>query len=325
MVNEDTVSPDIWANLRQGRANLYYVSPEMALSSSFTHLWQDRSFRARVQAVVIDEAHCIVDWGEDFRKEYSGLAKLRDYIGQETPILAATATCDTEAFNVIWKSLKFGCRPFWGIDVGTDRSNLLYITRIIKNPTNPLLDVINIFPANMDKDTPASALPKCLFYFDTIQDCATAVETLRKCLPPHLRLLVQTFKSTVLEPAKELVWDRFKSGEIRILCATDAAGMGCNVPDVDYTVLPSLPKSASPLGQRWGRTARNRAILGTCILLVPRWAFRPEPEVEAGATAGGPKKKPETKSDLENRKKLAKPIEEFVNAGMCSHIPVSGF
>ncbi|KAJ7780672.1 P-loop containing nucleoside triphosphate hydrolase protein, partial [Mycena maculata] len=128
MVNEDTVSPEVWAGLRQGHANLYYVSLEMALSSSFIQLWQDRSFHQRVQALVIDEAHCIIEWGDDFRKEYSGLARLRDYIGQETPIVAATATCDTEAFNVIWKSLKFGCQPFWGIDVSIDRSNLVYMT-----------------------------------------------------------------------------------------------------------------------------------------------------------------------------------------------------
>ncbi|KAJ7608875.1 P-loop containing nucleoside triphosphate hydrolase protein [Mycena polygramma] len=317
MVNEDTASPTVWANLRQGRANLYYVSPEMALSSSFIQLWQDRSFRNRVQALVIDEAHCIVQWGDDFRKEYSGLAKLRDYIGQDTPILAATATCDTEAFNVIWKSLKFGCRPFWGVDVGTDRSNLVYMTRIIKNPANPILDVVNIFPLEMDENTPASALPKCLFYFDTIEACATAVETLRKCLPAHLRPLVQTFKSTLSESAKQQIWDRFKKGEIRILCATDAAGMGCNVPDVMYTILCDLPESVSIQSQRWGRTARNRAILGTCILLVPRWAFRPAKSVDT-EVASGPPKKLESNADTERRKKLNRAIEAFVNAD-CEH------
>ncbi|KAJ6470458.1 P-loop containing nucleoside triphosphate hydrolase protein [Mycena sanguinolenta] len=131
-----------------------------------------------------------------------------------------------------------------------------------------------------------SALPKCLFYFNTIEQCALAVETLRKCLPAHLRPLVQTFKSTLSEAAKESVWGRFKSGEIRILCATDAAGMGCNVPDVKYTVLCELPESLSPLGQRWGRTARSRDILGTCILLVPRWAFWPEPACKAPKASG---------------------------------------
>jgi superfamily II DNA helicase RecQ len=311
MVNEDTVCPEIWTGLRQGHANLYYVSPEMALSSSFVALWQDRNFRNRVQALVIDEAHCIMDWGEDFRKEYSGLAKLRDYIGQETPILAATATCDSEAFKIIWQSLKFGCRPFWGLYVGTDRSNLLYLTRTIQNRSNPLLDVLSIFPEQMDKDTPLTALPKCLFYFNTIEDCATAVETLRKCLPTHLRLTVQTFKSTLSEAAKESVWDRFQRGEIRILCATDAAGMGCNIPDVMYTILCFLPPSVSPTSQRWGRTARDRSILGTCILLVPRWAFRPEPV----DTNFGPKKV-ETKADAEHRAKLGQPMEAFVNAGM---------
>jgi hypothetical protein len=110
--------------------------------------------------------------------------------------------------------LKFGCRPFWGIDVGTDRSNLVYITQTIKNPANPILDILNIFPLQMDENTPASALAKCLFYFDTIEACATAVETLRKCLPAHLQPLVQTFKLTVSEAAKEQTWDRFKTGEI---------------------------------------------------------------------------------------------------------------
>ncbi|KAJ6590086.1 hypothetical protein DFH09DRAFT_838388, partial [Mycena vulgaris] len=64
----------------------------MVLSSTFIQMWQDRSFRHRVQAIVIDEAHCIIEWGDNFRREYSGLAKLRDYIGQDIPILAAAAT-----------------------------------------------------------------------------------------------------------------------------------------------------------------------------------------------------------------------------------------
>ncbi|KAF8209883.1 P-loop containing nucleoside triphosphate hydrolase protein [Mycena galopus ATCC 62051] len=285
----------------------------MALSSSLIALWQDRTLRPRVQGLVIDEAHCIVEWGDEFRKEYGGLAKLRDYIGQETPILAGTATCDTETFKIIWQSLKFGYRPFWGLDVGTDRSNLVYITRIITNRANPILDVLSIFPEKMDKDTPLTALPKCLFYFDTIEDCATAVETLRKCLPTHFRLAVHTFRSTFSEAAKELVWDQFKKGEIQILCTTDAAGMGCNVPDVTYTILCALSKSLGPPTQRWWRTAHLRTILGTCTLLVPVWVFRPDP-VDATIAS---KKKPETKADTDRRAKLNKSVEAFVYAGEC--------
>ncbi|KAJ7936399.1 hypothetical protein B0H13DRAFT_1853462 [Mycena leptocephala] len=107
----------------------------------------------------------------------------------------------------------------------------------------------------MDKDTPASALAKCLFYFDTIED--------------YLQV--------------------------------DGIG-GCK--------------------GRWGRTARDRSILGTCVLLVPRWAFRPEP---VDVTASAPKKKPETKTDAENRKKLPKPMEEFVNAAAVTPISSHAF
>ncbi|KAJ6447741.1 hypothetical protein C8R45DRAFT_850691 [Mycena sanguinolenta] len=92
----------------------------MYLCLGFTKFWQEREFRSQVQAVIIDEAHCIVEWVEDFWKEYGGLTKLHDYIGHDIPIFAAMVTCNTETFNVIWKSLKFGCRPFWGLDVRTD-------------------------------------------------------------------------------------------------------------------------------------------------------------------------------------------------------------
>ncbi|KAJ6447740.1 P-loop containing nucleoside triphosphate hydrolase protein, partial [Mycena sanguinolenta] len=114
----------------------------------------------------------------------------------------------------------------------------------------------------------ASAILKCLLYFDTIEVCGKAVETLRKCLLPHLRHLVQEFQSELSEAGKAQTWDQYNSGQICLLCTTDAAGMGCNVPDIQFTILVGLPKSASILGQHWGRTARDRMIEGTCILLV---------------------------------------------------------
>ncbi|KAJ7355281.1 hypothetical protein DFH08DRAFT_803329 [Mycena albidolilacea] len=150
---------------------------------------------------------------------------------------------------------------------------------------------MNIFPPYMDKkDTPADVLAKCLFYFDTIEACGTAVETLRKCLLAHLRLLVQTFKSTLSEAAKVQLWDRL-----------------------------TREKSASsvqlmPQGwDRWERTACDRSIFGTCILLISHWAFRPEP-VDA-AVVSGPQKKAESKADTDRRKKLDSAMEALMNAG----------
>ncbi|KAF9559142.1 hypothetical protein CPC08DRAFT_609759, partial [Agrocybe pediades] len=93
-------------------------------------LWKDSRFRARLTAVVVDEAHCIEDWGDtSFRPLYRNLSMLRSYTGYEVPIVACTATASTLTFNLIWDSLSFGNRPFWGLDVGTDRPNLFYLVR----------------------------------------------------------------------------------------------------------------------------------------------------------------------------------------------------
>lgn len=156
---------------------MVYISPEMALSSSFIKLWTNARFRRRVQAVIVDEAHCIDEWGEEFRPKYRELEKLRSYTGQDIPFVACTATCATNTFNVIWKSLGFGYRPFWGIDVGCDRPNLLFITRELVNSKSPVLDVLNFLPANLDENTPLSALSKGLCYYDSEQGCGIGVKT----------------------------------------------------------------------------------------------------------------------------------------------------
>ncbi|KAJ7200787.1 hypothetical protein GGX14DRAFT_571796 [Mycena pura] len=82
-------------------------------------------------------------------------------------------------------------------------------------------------------------------------------------------------------------------------------------------LLSDLPESVSIQSQRWGRTARSRTILGTCILLVPRWAFRPARPIDTEFTSGPPKKL-ESNADAERRKKLNRAIEAFVNAD-CVH------
>ncbi|KII84369.1 hypothetical protein PLICRDRAFT_118086, partial [Plicaturopsis crispa FD-325 SS-3] len=228
-INEDTTgAAGLWKDLRTD-AQLAYISPEMARSDSFTKLWKDPKFRGRLTAMVTDEAHCVDEWGGDeFRPDYRKLDSLRNFTGQEVPFVACTATAATSTFEVIWDSLGFGHRPFWGID----------------------------------------AIDKCLFYFNSEAECRLAVRTLRKCLPAHLRDCVQPFSSNLSEEAKTRSWEGFSNGHIRILCATDAAGMGCNVPDVRYSVIFGCPKSLATVAQRWGRAGRDRLTKATCILLV---------------------------------------------------------
>ncbi|KAH9922989.1 P-loop containing nucleoside triphosphate hydrolase protein [Fomitopsis serialis] len=336
MINEDnSKTREAWAEART-KAQMIYISPEMALSDSFTKLWKDGKFRDRVQAVVIDEAHCVDEWGkDDFRKQYRQLKYLRHYTGHSIPFVACTATCSSATFDTLWETLGYGYRPFWGIDVGSDRPNLFFDTRPITNKANPVIDVLGILPPSFSSDTPLDAVPKCILYFESENACLQAKITLRKCLPAHLRDTVYAFSSSISEKAKRQVWDRFREGSLRILCATDAAGMGCNVPDIQYVIIIGCPRSLSVVAQRWGRAGRDRSTPATCLLLVPKWAFRPDPAQSAvvnpairrvrKTNAATTTVKQETKKDAEQRARLPAPLEQFINVNTlegqsrCSH------
>lgn len=331
MVNEDTIAEPgghkLYARVRQGGDHLVYISPEMALSDAFVSIWQDTKFRTRLQAVIIDEAHCIVEWGDSFREAYKQLGRIRNYTGNDVPFVACTATCSTEAFDVIWNTLGFGMRPFWGLDAGCDRDNLFYLIRPLVNAKNPIIDALNVLPTEIPNDASPECVPKCLFYFESIKDCKQAVDTLRQCLPPHLRGLVQTFKSTGSKAYKQLAWERFRDGQYRILCCTDAVGMGCNVPDVQFVGVFGVgtakqPVTISVLSQRWGRAGRKRSINATCFLFVPPWLYRPKPlphgvpvpVFKSGKNAGQPRPL-EPKTHTERRAKVDSKVVELVNLG----------
>ncbi|KAE9386248.1 P-loop containing nucleoside triphosphate hydrolase protein, partial [Gymnopus androsaceus JB14] len=111
-------------------------------------------------------------------------------------------------------------------------------------------------------------IDKSIFYFDSERACREAVDSLQKCLPAHLRDTVFPFSSDMSEKSKQKCWDEFTSGKLRIICATDAAGMGCSIPDVKYSVIFGLPSSLSVIIQRWGRAGRDHITASVCLLLI---------------------------------------------------------
>ncbi|KIJ31954.1 hypothetical protein M422DRAFT_80023, partial [Sphaerobolus stellatus SS14] len=95
----------------------------------FQVLWSSSRFRSHVAAIVVDEAHCIHQWGDQFKETYQQLNSLCVYTGREIPFLECSATVSTKTFDTIWSSLANGSQPFRGIDVGCRRSNLQYILK----------------------------------------------------------------------------------------------------------------------------------------------------------------------------------------------------
>ena len=295
----------------------------MAQSDGFAKLWKNNQFRGRLQALAVDEAHCIEEWGTDeFRPHYRSLSVLRHFTGQEIPFVSFTATCTTATFDRLWESLAYGFRPFWGLDVGSDRPNLFYEVRAMVNRKYPVLDVLGLLPSSLDDNTPRTALPKTIMYFDSEDACRLSTDILRKCLPPHLRSAVYAFSSVLSEKAKEQCWQRFSGKGCRFLCATDAAGMGCNVADIKNIVIFNCPRSLSVVSQRWGRAGRDRTTPAMCLLLVPGWAFRPSFPSEPSATLsvrhlkGKSKQLLEPKSHTLQREKLPVAVERFINTAV---------
>lgn len=293
------------------------MSPEMALSHRFDELFRDGKFRHRIKAIVVDEAHCINEWGhDDFRPLYRQLDRLRSFTGQDVPFLACTATCTTETFDLIWDTLAFGNRPFWGIDVGCDRPNLFFSVREIEND-NPALNILDILPETMDASTPPTDIPKCLFYMDSEAGTRAAARTLRQCVPENLRKYIYALSADLSDEGKKQIWDKFVAGDIRILFATDAAGMGCNDSCIQYVFILNCPKALCIVFQRWGRAGRDRVTLAVCVLLVPRWAFRPKTALALPAVTRVQGKQPgeETKAAALRRSKLDPVVERFINIG----------
>ncbi|KAJ7728443.1 P-loop containing nucleoside triphosphate hydrolase protein [Mycena maculata] len=314
LVNEDNTSdPTVWKKAEKS-AQLVYISPEMALSDSFGRLWMDLKFRRRVNALIVDEAHCIDEWGEEFRPKYRELHRLRNFTGLEVPFVACTATCATSTFNVIWSSLGFGHRPFWGLDAGSDRGNLFFRTRTLTNIHNPVLDVLNLLPPDLDETSVPADIPKILTYHGSVAGTGKAKTMWRRALPLHLRSCVVSYSAEISEAAKKNCWEGFLSGRYRILCATDAAGMGCNVPDVEYSIVFECPRSLSVLVQRWGRAGRSREGIGTCMFFVQTWAYRPAPP-GVGLAVQRVKGKDKLQSHTTSRGKLEANLEAFINSG----------
>lgn len=189
------------------------------------------------------------------------------------------------------------------------------MTRTLKHPKNPLLEVLNFLPANINSKMTMFDIDKGIIYLDSVAGCQALKNEIQKCLPPHLCDCVYAFSAMPSARAKDMVWKGFSNGQIQILVATDAAGMGCNVPDVVYTIVFGCLKTFSSVAQRWGWVGRNHVTAEVCILLVPPGAYPPSLPAVAPSLQQlrGPQKTPvETKADVAKQERLDKPLLKFL-------------
>jgi ATP-dependent DNA helicase RecQ len=225
----------IEAKLVGGDLDLLYVAPERLTRPWFLNLLQ----RARVAVFAIDEAHCVSEWGFDFRPDYLGLAILRERF-PGVPRVALTATADEPTRQDILQRLRLEtARTFAS---GFDRPNIRYHVVAKANARGQLLDFLR------SKHAGQSGIVYCRTRERTERTAAWLAEQGVGAMPYHAGL------ETLL---RREIQDRFSREDGRVVVATVAFGMGIDKPDVRFVVHFDAPKSVEAYSQETGRAGRD--------------------------------------------------------------------
>lgn len=246
-------------NAAFGDYKFLYISPERLSTNQFKQYIQD----LKVSYIVVDEAHCISQWGYDFRPDYLKISELRELI--EAPVIALTATATPRVADDIVEKLRFKEKLI--IKSGFERPNLNYIVRRAEDKLGQLKNICQnvqgtgiVYVSSRKKSEELSA-------FLISQGVSASFYHAGLC--PETRSLRQ---------------EQWKNGDTRVMVCTNAFGMGIDKPDVRFVVHYDLTDSPEAYFQEAGRGGRD----GKISYAVNLWNLRDVKRLKQLATTSFP-------------------------------------
>ncbi len=224
-----------------GKYQLLYVTPERFRKPEFLEVLRSR----RITLLAIDEAHCVSQWGHDFRPDYSRIREIREQLGNPTTI-ALTATATAECRRDIYRQL------------GIDRSEIKLFHEGIDRP-NLTIDVHEVWDDDDKIDAICETLANEEFQGGSVIVYFSLIKTLERFSDAFLKRRIDHvgYHGDLPRHRRRQIQDEFMSGECEIVFATPAFGMGIDKEDIRVVIHAETPGSIEAYYQEIGRAGRD--------------------------------------------------------------------